>query len=68
MSKYIDKFKILVYLLMLNIYFLNIIMVGEFGVGKLFFLNIFIIVLLNKEDIVDIYRIGLLIYGKKSVI
>lgn len=43
-------------------------MVGEFGVGKLFFLKMFIIVLLNKEDIVDIYRIGLLIYGKKSVI
>lgn len=49
-----DKFRILVYLLMLNVQYFNIIMVGEFGVGKLFLLKIFIIVLLNKEEIVDI--------------
>lgn len=38
-------------------FYINIVMVGEIGVGKLFFINIFVIVLVNKKYIKDIYRI-----------
>lgn len=38
-------------------FYINIVMVGEIGVGKLFLINIFVIVLVNKKYIKDIYRI-----------
>lgn len=50
---------ILLVFLMLEVLFINIIMIGEIGLGKFFFLRIFIIVLMSNIDIKDNYRVGL---------
>lgn len=42
---------------MFKVLFINIIMIGIIGLGKFFFLRIFIIVLINSDYIKDIYRV-----------
>lgn len=53
---------------MFNVLFINIIMVGEVGVGKFLFLNIVVIVLENSNCIKELYRVFFVKGRENSVI
>lgn len=53
---------------MFNVLKINIMMIGEIGVGKFLFLNIIVMVLVGSIYVKDIYRVGRLLVSDKSVI
>lgn len=53
---------------MLDVLFINIMMIGEIGVGKFFFFNIVVIVLEDSSIIKDMYRVGSVESREMSVI
>lgn len=51
-----------------KVLYINIIMIGEIGVGKFFLLNMFVIVIVNSDWIKDMYRVFLNNGREESVI